>query len=126
MNYGITLAAGQVRGVRVDLDAVAAEGSRYEPESAEAALELYAAALLPERDLEDTLNALRPLVGRPDIAREIRERSDTGAVPEYEPMTDDELLAAPDSATNRAGSAAPMTLSQIVGLIIGSPEFQRR
>jgi uncharacterized protein (DUF1800 family) len=128
MNYGIMLSAGRVKGVRVDLDAFMGEGGRYEPESAEAALEVYAAVLLPERDLEDTLNALRPLVGRPDVAREIRDRSDTAAQSDLdststaedgwnEPRASDEL---PNDA------APPMTLSQIVGLIIGSLEFQRR
>lgn len=78
MNFGISLAANQIKGVRVDYGAFAGAEGRDEPESPEAALAAFAALLLPERDLDST-----------------------------EP-------------------AEPMTIAQIVGLIIGSPEFQRR
>jgi uncharacterized protein (DUF1800 family) len=126
MNYGITLAAGRVTGVRVDLKAFMGAAGRYEPESAEAALEVCAAALLPERDLHDTMHALRPLVGRPQVAQEIRERSETAAPSDADSLLADELVVSPEPADAQPDATAPMTLSQIVGLILGSPEFQRR
>jgi len=140
MNFGLSLAAGQVAGVRVDIGALR-EGR--EPESIDAALRLYATALLPERDLGQTVETLRPLVGQPDIAAEIRKRSD--ATPDVQPdmvpggteMMDDEMAAAiddedpfePDEEPDlTSGKPKPeqMSLAQVVGLILGSPEFQRR
>jgi uncharacterized protein (DUF1800 family) len=129
MNFGITLAAGKVKGVRVDLAGVMGDEQWYEPESAEAALEAWAAVLLPERDLDDTLDALRPLVGRPDVAREIRERSESAArsqTADDEELMEDDLPPPAESEEAQVEPKAPMTLSQIVGLILGSPEFQRR
>jgi len=128
MNFGITLAAGKVKGVRVDLAGVMGEGQRYEPESAEAALEEWAAVLLPERDLDDTLDALRPLVGRPDVAREISERSESAARSRAadNELLEDDLSPTAEIEEEQVEPKAPMTLAQIVGLILGSPEFQRR
>jgi len=126
MNFGITLAAGRVKGVRVDPSAVGDVEGWYEPESAEAALEMYAAVLLPERDVESTLEALMPLVGRPDVAREIHERSASVADTTAGAILEDELLEPENRAEVSAPPPSPVTRAQIVGLILGSPEFQRR
>ena len=85
MNFGLSLAAGEVKGVRVDLAGLS--GGRA-AQSIDGAIEAWAAILLPERDLGGTVNALRPVVEQPD-----------------------EQISKP---------------SQVVGLILGSPEFQRR
>jgi len=85
MNFGLSLAAGEVKGVRVDLTGF--QGGRA-AESIDGAIEAWAAILLPERDLGGTVKALRPAVEQPG-----------------------EKISKP---------------SQVVGLILGSPEFQRR
>lgn len=62
INFGLRLAAGQVRGVRVDLAALT---RGHEPESAEAALEAYAALLLPTREAEAVTPSLRTFALQP-------------------------------------------------------------
>jgi uncharacterized protein (DUF1800 family) len=68
----------------------------HEPESAEAALVVYGHLILPERDLEATVKRLTPMLN--DAA--------------VETITGD-------------SNSDPM-LAEVVGIIIGSPEYQRR
>lgn len=126
MNYGITLASGRVKGVYFNAELLPFFQENREPESAEAALELFAAFLLPERDLEETLNALRPLINRPDLAIEIQSRADAagGLIPDSLDVLSNDT---DDKADTRLSSTEPpLAISQIIGLILGSPEFQRR
>ena len=129
MNYGMSLAMGEVRGVRVKLDGLL-DGK--EPESAEAALYTYAALLLPERDLQPTIEVLTPMLTDPELAEQIDERSravpppaDSGAMMDdditLEPFEEPEAPRKRNKKRREAG-----TVEQVVGLIIGSPEFQRR
>ena len=131
MNFGMSLASGEVRGVRLNLKKL--NGGR-EPESPVVALKVYASILLPERDVDETLRVLTPMLSDPAMSREIRERSES-----YEresasgnTMMEDDALEDPfdtDIEPEQAGEMkpeVPMTLAQVVGLILGSPEFQRR
>lgn len=86
MNFGLELARGGIAGTRVDL--MARIGHR-EPESLDAALDVFVARLLPERDHASTLRRLAPSLGR-------------------------------------GADRAEAPLGHVVGLILGSPEFQRR
>jgi uncharacterized protein (DUF1800 family) len=151
MNFGINLAAGKVAGVELDL---AALSSNREPESLEHALAAYGALLLPERDLTLALRRLEPMVGDPDLGGRV-ERAAAEA-PAASPAVDasmrgsagsalpdvgdgdaaadaevDELMAADPSRTAAAvvetgarGAIDP--IQQVVGVLLGSPEFQRR
>jgi uncharacterized protein (DUF1800 family) len=133
INFGLSLAGNQVSGVRVSLRAM--EDAR-EPESLDAALEMFAARLLPERNIEETVRTLRPLLGRPNIAEAIRKRSSEEApavVPEDSSMDDveDDFAFDPqetekDEPESETHGTPPMNLAQVIGLILGSPEFQRR
>jgi uncharacterized protein (DUF1800 family) len=100
MNFGLELAAGRTGGVRFDLAQLA--GGR-EPESRQDALATYAALLLPERDLEGTRRLLAPLLDEPELAARVRPTPRRGGP-----------------------SPRPSPVEQVVGLILGSPEFQRR
>ncbi|GGB17436.1 DUF1800 domain-containing protein [Puia dinghuensis] len=80
MNFGLALAEGQIPGLQINLLAL---NNGHEPESAEAALQVYGRILLPERDLTATEKRVGPML------------YDKG-------------------------------LAETVGIIIGSPEFQRR
>jgi len=135
MNFGLSLAAGQVKGVRVDL---AGLQNGREPESAEAALGVYAKLLMPERDIAGTVEVLGPLVGNPDLAGQIRKRSDDERTDpgrsegqaesammddDLDPFEPDDDLSPIDSMDTPQN---PVSLAQVVGLILGSPEFQRR
>ncbi len=157
MNFGMTLAAGRVRGVDVDLPAL--NGGR-EPESRQQALAVYAGLLMPGRDLAPTLRLLQPLVANPDLARQVDRRAPVAvekpaenpaenppehsttrprpAVDERSAANADEMLAEAlfgDAAERQPGrpggdreaaALAPSPLQQVVGVILGSPEFQRR
>ena len=145
MNFGLQLAAGRVKGV--DLDLPALDGG-HEPESREAALKTYSALLMPGRDLTATLQLLTPLVTDPNLAKKVDKASpkDTaGKSGAPGGDADEELLAGGSemSATGTVQSVKvrgrlgdegkepvdrrpPTPLEQVVGVILGSPEFQRR
>ncbi len=113
MNFGLALAGGRIEGVRLELLAVA--GGR-EPESRSAALETYLQLLLPERDLSSSFERLGALVGAEDLAG----RVERGAPPSAA------RSALAEAAAGDPLAAAPTALEQVVGIILGSPVFQRR
>jgi uncharacterized protein (DUF1800 family) len=114
MNFGLALAAGRVPGVRIDLLAL---NNGHEPESAIAALDIYGKLLLPERDLAATEKRLTPLLTDPGLAQRVNVAAG-GEV--KEPV----VTRGFDPATMPAGDEA--MLAQAVGILIGSPEYQRR
>ncbi|MEM6783309.1 MAG: DUF1800 domain-containing protein [Bacteroidota bacterium] len=124
MDFSLRLAQGTITGIDLDL---AALNQHRQPESAEAALETYARLLLPGRDLDETLARLTPLIARPDFAERVRN-----AAPEARPdVIDGERLDEPDrprpSQAMRANDRSrDDTLALVVGVILGSPEFQRQ
>jgi uncharacterized protein (DUF1800 family) len=100
MNFGLALATGRVPGVKIDL--VVLNGG-HEPESAQAALVAYGRIILPERDLTATIKRLTPMLNDPDLSQKV------------------------DVAANGDGMVAKGNdMAQVVGIIIGSPEYQRR
>lgn len=113
MNYGLNLLNGKIGGIGIN---VAALNENREPESLLAALETYGGLLLPERDLQPTIDALTPVIFDPLFAQRVENAAnqDTSAVA--------------DAGDNQALQEAPgkKNLAQVVGVIIGSPEFQRR
>ncbi len=151
MNFGLQLAANRVKGVSVDLPLL---NQGHEPESREQALTLYAAYLMPGRDLSATLKLLGPMVADPNLAKKVdqatpRESGKTAKKPD--PVEDLVYGGSEMSAMGMtaAGSAhglgaikvrgrlgdepkavvdrrPPTPLEQVVGVILGSPEFQRR
>ena len=144
MNFGLQLAAGRVKGINLDLPAL--DGGR-EPESREAALKTYSALLMPGRDLSSTLKLLTPMVTDPNLAKKVDKASpkDSGRSGAAGGDADDELLAAGSEMGTAKGVQAvkvrgklgdepkepidrrpPTPLEQVVGVILGSPEFQRR
>jgi uncharacterized protein (DUF1800 family) len=109
MNFGLSLAANGIAGVRVDLPEL---NQGREPESSDAALATYARLLMPERNLDETLRRLRPTLADPSVAGKIA--SAAGAAPSGAGMQRSDAPA--------KGGELPF----IVGMIVGSPEFQRR
>jgi uncharacterized protein (DUF1800 family) len=132
MNFGLQLASGRVDGV--DLDLPSLHGGR-EPESREEALRIYSGLLLPGRNLDPVLKQLTPMVTDPGLAQKIDD-----AAPR--PAAADEEETMMDAAPTRRGKEGkrrgwdeiepprdlhpPTPLEQVVGVILGSPEFQRR
>ncbi|HET9210272.1 MAG TPA: DUF1800 domain-containing protein [Thermoanaerobaculia bacterium] len=142
MNFGLQLAANRVKGVSLDLPAL--NGGR-EPESREQALKTYAALLMPGRDLTATLKQLTPMVADPGLAKRVDQaapREAAKAARKADP-NEDLLDGTPEMATQMPRSVKvrgmlgdeprqpvdkrpPTPLEQVVGVILGSPEFQRR
>lgn len=138
---GLALASQRIPGVKIDLLAL---NNNHEPESAEAALLTYSKIIMPERDITETIKRLTPLLHDPQLEKKVDKAADKAPVqqtviPNEEVMTDEEMSAKPFK--NKKGKnniarndfAPPETkketnniMSQVVGIIIGSPEFQRR
>ena len=137
MNFGLHLALGHIKGVKFDLLAL---NQYHEPESIEAALRTYAALLMPERDLSETLRLLTPLVQNPNFVEKIStslpaasaKQTDMPERVEGLPFESDfirELLGEETVASQDAVPALTsreVTLASVVGMILGSPEFQRK
>ncbi len=136
MNFGLNLALGRIKGVKLDLSAL---NKNREPESAEDALKTYAALLMPERDLSETLRLLTPVIRDPQFAEKIAKAippaqpSKKPAMQSLDGLPFDEALIreflADDDSTDeptQAMTSKEAELANIVGTILGSPEFQRR
>jgi uncharacterized protein (DUF1800 family) len=141
MNFGLQLAADRVKGVSVDLPAL---NQGREPESREEALKTYSALLMPGRDLAATLKLLTPMVSDPNLAKKVDQAAPPEkAKPSKNGNLEDELVfgaseMAPQARSikvrDKLGDAPkqpvdrrpPTPLEQVVGVILGSPEFQRR
>jgi hypothetical protein len=131
MNFGLALASGRIPGVKVDL---AALNNHHEPESAQAALITYSKLILPGRPLDETIKRLTPMLNDPKLMEKVDEASaKTHAatmVLANDEMMDQQVglkgkrknnfMAMQTSAGNNS------MLAQVVGVIIGSPEYQRR
>ncbi len=126
MSFGIELASGGLHGVTFDLGALV--GNR-EPESPQAALAAFGAVLLPEREGGVALRRLAPRVEEPALGERLGA-SATAAPPGMD-MTEQRLGRwedpFPDYRRDRARRPADRWLeARVVGVLLGSPEFQRR
>jgi len=149
MNFGLAFATEKIPGVKINL---AALNDNHEPESAEAALAIYSKILLPERNQDDNIRRLTALVRDSNLEQKINDAAKTTAAPtDMTPMAsqDDMMAIDANAAPNRnrrnkkANEKAALskknlpvttlyvagnvnTVSQVTGIIIGSPEFQRK
>jgi len=125
MNFGLALAAGRIPGVTVDLIAL---NHHHEPESAENALVTYSKLILPERNLDQTIKRLTPMLNDPELIKKV-EIASQKTVPADASIVSNPQQTQPNMASvnkkNPTGTNSTM-LAQVVGVIIGSPEFQRR
>jgi hypothetical protein len=144
MNFGLAIASGKIPGIKVDL---AALNNNHEPESAEAALAIYCKLLLPERDVDATIKRLIPLINDPSFQQKVNDAVDKNApqsVPSIDEMEPDmryktttlseEKLSKKMLKKNgqspkmdiRFAAGDNSMLAQVVGIILGSPAFQKR
>ncbi|MBS1765357.1 MAG: DUF1800 domain-containing protein [Bacteroidetes bacterium] len=130
INFGLAVTSNKIPGLNYDL---AALNDYKEPESAEKALEVYCKLLLPERNTESTIKRLTPLLNDPNLESKIDKASKENA--KKDDSTDDGDVMASDTPiksnkkNNYSGSlnfSNSSSLKQVVGIILGSPEFQRR
>jgi hypothetical protein len=143
MNFGLALASGRIPGVKVDLLGL---NNGREPESAEAALLTFSRIMMPERNVEQTIKRLTPLLHDPKLGKKIdkaagktplAQSTDMATVNEDAEMevdkieNDDQKLSkrgryGKQLAADETGGGNNNMMAQVVGIIIGSPEFQRR
>jgi hypothetical protein len=141
MNFGLALAAQKIPGVKFDL---AELNNHKEPESAEKALEVYSKLMMPERDLTKTIQRLTPLLSDPNLINKVNEAANkTKPSNSSNDMQGETAMMGGENEKivkerlNRKGQmknnytmntsfSNSSMLSQVVGVIIGSPEFQRR
>jgi len=124
MNFGLALADGKIRGTAFDLLAI--NGS-HEPESAQDALATYSTILMPGRDMDETIKRLTPLLTTPDLPQKVnnaaaRNRADDAMMMER----GDSLAEDVNSMRASAQAGGDYRLAQVLGILLGSPEFQRR
>lgn len=127
MNFGLAMANQQVRGVKVDLLAL---NQNHEPESSSSALLTYGQLIMPERDLTSTIKRLTPILNQPLLEKKVEAVAVKKMAQRPTVDIEDEMMDNPSIGKNKPqrkvedGNMA--MLAQVVGIIIGSPEFQRR
>ncbi|MBL0882041.1 MAG: hypothetical protein IBJ16_01610 [Chitinophagaceae bacterium] len=121
MNFGLALATQKIPGIRVNLLAL---NNNHEPESADEALRAFSKILLPERDNEENIKRLTAMVRDANVEQKIAVAAD-----KTKNNTDEEG----EEETRGQGSRDKedikkevTSMAQVVGIIIGSPEFQRK
>ncbi|WP_276089557.1 DUF1800 domain-containing protein [Pedobacter sp. JY14-1] len=114
MNFGLALATQRIPGVHIDLKAL---NNNREPESADSALLIYSRLIMPERNLTETMKRLKPMLSNPGLANRLQQAAEKNVVAgqDKDKMQKTELPVVNENM-----------LAQVVGVIIGSPEFQRK
>jgi hypothetical protein len=82
-------------------------------------LVIYGHLILPERDLDATVRRLTPMLNDPSFSKKVEDAS-VGT-----PQDTTGVGLATNVGTMDGDAKGPM-LAQVVGIIIGSPEYQRR
>lgn len=133
MNFGLSIASKQMRGIQTNLLKL---NDFHEPESAEDALLTYSKLLMPERNLDQTIKRLTPLLTEPQLDKKIEQAAGKKNTASVSTTSDkDELLVDeamkedrddPVKKTKKYEITTENMLAQVVGIIIGSPEFQRK
>ncbi|MGZ3754998.1 MAG: DUF1800 domain-containing protein [Mucilaginibacter sp.] len=134
MNFGLALASNRIPGVHVDL---AALNNHHEPESAQAALITYARLIMPERNMDATLKQLTPMLNDPNLMKKVDEAATKTTVsPATNDVMGNDMMTANSSQPLRlkGGGNGQLRqlqgdntmLAQVVGVVVGSPEYQRR
>ena len=140
MNFGLALASGRIPGLTIDL---AALNNYHEPQSAQAALTIYSRLIMPERNLDATIRRLTPMLNDPELAKKVdaavsaRAGNNAGSQGTDGETSGDGVVVMTGSRgrngrrngnelVETAGSNDNPMLAQVVGIIIGSPEYQRR
>lgn len=122
MNFGLALATQKIPGVRINLMAL---NNNHEPESADDALKIFSKILLPERDQEENIKRLTVMIRDVQVEQKINEAASRIKTEKIDEIIEEEIKK---KAGNREDDSRnqPASIAQVVGIIIGSPEFQRR
>lgn len=123
MNFGLALASQRIPGIKVDL---AALNNNHEPESAEAALTTYSKIIMPERNLDATIKRLKPMLKDPDLNKKVEIAAEKNT-PVASNIDNTEVMGGVKKGRiTKKEDVKNSELAQVVGVILGSPEFQRK
>ncbi len=136
MNFGLALASQRIPGITFSL---AKMNNNHEPESAEAALLIYSKLFMPERKLDETIARLKPMLNDPNLETNVAKAAERSAPPKpMNTMVNEDANMMDEgpqkgkgkkaliNATPQQKAGTNTMLAQVVGVIIGSPEFQRK
>lgn len=125
MNFGLAFATGRIPGIKFDLLKL---NKGHEPESSQAALVTYSKLIMPERPLDNTIKQLTPMLNDPQLVVKVDKASNITA-----PPVKDALSMVGETTGKKARiqvmpkpDEVKSMMAQVVGIIIGSPEYQRR
>ncbi len=135
MNFGLAFATGKIPGVSLDLLAL---NQHHEPESVESALKIYSQILLPERDQEANIKRLTALISDNKVGDKIvaaankiqpaMQETETDMMGQRSQLKQEKAML---NKKNRPVNTPMLvgnnsTVANVTGVIIGSPEFQRK
>jgi uncharacterized protein (DUF1800 family) len=131
MNFGLALATQKIPGVRMNLLAL---NDNHEPESADDALRIYSKLLLPERNQEENIKRLTVMIRDAQVEQKISEAASKTKTEMVEDEMEEQDTRRQETRSkegrkvqaNNAMNMTAATVAQVVGIIIGSPEFQRK
>lgn len=144
MNFGLAFASQKIPGVKFDLMAL---NNNHEPESPDQALIVYSKIFLPERDQAANIQRLSAMVRDNTVADKINQAAEKNTPPPANEMMGEEMMnmrgkgkANNEKVTKEKAVIGkknkPITMqylagnntmvAQVAGIIIGSPEFQRK
>ena len=113
MNFGMAIAAQKIPGFKTNLLAL---NQNHEPESVEEALQIYTKLLLPVTNQKENSARIMSIVRAQNIDEKIASATkDTGGMQDMQKET----LA-------QMNNTPLKSMAQVVGVIIGSPAFQRK
>lgn len=126
MNFGFAIASNKIPGVKYNINNL---NNGKEPESIKQALTIYATILLPQRNINSTIKRLLPLINEEKFIENVNKTENAKS---KNTNTDDYDELEFDMQNNKKVTYSNntygnnKTLMQIVGIILGSPEFQRK
>ena len=125
MNFGLALASQRIPGIKFDLLAL---NNNHEPESSEAALMSYSKLIMPERNLDKTIERLKSMLNDPDLIKKVETAASQNN--KMQDAVNEDLMMNEKITDKKVNNSVKMAgdnmLAQVVGLILGSPEFQRK
>jgi uncharacterized protein (DUF1800 family) len=123
MNFGLAMATQKIPGISFSLLAMT---NNHEPESALAALKTYGTMLLPQRDLTKTYERLKPMIASQNLGEKVAKAAEQHRALGGNMQADTLSNQRPTLQTQNLSKPDAAMLAQVVGVIIGSPEYQKR
>lgn len=118
LNFALDLANNNIKGVYLQPMKIL---HNKEPQSIEDAFHKIFALLLPETENKQSIEKLISLVSDPNFEKNIKNNIKSTSEKDVEIMKED----FEDNNSNKH-SAQNKTLAQVIGITLGSPQFQRR